>query len=123
MSERQKCGPKRRQLSSHGACRCVCLALASFFLLCSDALALDWQQGAGFRSTALPIAAGGKTGFTRLVPETTGIAFSNQLSDLTAAKNCNLGNGSGVPSGGVECDRWSDIYFCRLDGTKVRSRT
>src|SRR5206468_3363898 len=83
---------------------------------------LDWQQGAGFRSAALPIAAGGKTGFTLRSPETTGIPFSNQLSDLAAAKNRILENGSGVALGDIDGDGWCDIYFCRLEGPNVLYR-
>src|SRR5437773_4733935 len=122
MSERQKCGSKRRRLSLQGACGCLYLAVAVVFASQFGARALDWQPGAGFRSAALPVGASGKTGFTRLTAETTGVTFSNHLSDATAAKNRILENGSGVALGDIDGDGWCDIYFCRLEGPNVLYR-
>src|SRR5437773_2247846 len=122
MSERQKCGSKRRRLSLQGACGCLYLAVAVVFASQFGARALDWQPGAGFRSAALPVGASGKTGFTRLTAETTGVTFSNHLSDATAAKNRILENGSGVALGDIDGDGLCDLYFCRLEGPNVLYR-
>jgi len=47
----------------------------------------NWQTGSGYRWSELPVPKSGKTGFTLLPPESTGIFFTNHLSDVNAAKN------------------------------------
>jgi hypothetical protein len=64
----------------------------------------------------------GKTGFSLLSPATTGISFSNHLSDAAAAANRILENGSGVALGDVDGDGWCDVYFCRLGGPNALYR-
>ena len=91
----------------------LCLGLSVIMGLATAAAGLDWQSGAGFRSAVLSPALKGGTGFTLLPFETTGISFSNHLSDLSAAKNRILENGSGVALGDVDGDGWCDIYFCQ----------
>jgi len=85
-------------------------------------VALDWQPGSGFRSAELAVGRSGKTGFTLLPPSTTGIEFSNQLSDLKAAENQIRLNGSGVAAGDVDGDGLVDLYFCRLEGPNALYR-
>lgn len=84
--------------------------------------ALEWQTGAGYRVATLPVPAIGKAGFTLLPAATTGITFTNHLSDEAVAKNRILDNGSGVALGDVDGDGWCDIYFCRLGGANVLYR-
>src|SRR5437764_1232247 len=99
----------------------VWLALA-FLVPSQRSITLDWQSNAGGRSAELPVGRTGKTGFTLLPPSTTGIEFSNQLSDLKAAENQIRLNGSGVAAGDVDGDGLVDLYFCRLEGPNVLYR-
>src|SRR3989475_3955194 len=77
---------------------------------------LKWQTGPGYRWRELPVPAAGKTGFTLLPPETTGILFTNLISDQRSVTNRNLLSGSGVAFGDVDGDGLCDVYLCRLDG-------
>src|SRR5438132_9863933 len=76
---------------------------------------LEWSQGAGFRSAALPVAKQGKAGFTLLSPALTGINFTNVLTDEKTAENQIRLNGSGVACGDVDGDGWCDVYLCGLE--------
>ena len=80
---------------------------------------LHWEPGPGYRSAALPIQASGHTGFVALPGSSTGITFTNHLSDAAAGKNRILENGSGVALGDVDGDGLCDIYFCSLEGSNV----
>ncbi len=83
---------------------------------------LDWQTAPGYRWSELPVPAAGKTGFTLLPPQTTGISFSNHLSPERYLTNSILLNGSGVAAGDVDGDGLCDLYFCGLDGLNVLYR-
>jgi len=85
-------------------------------------LALDWKQGNGFRSAALVVPQNGRTGFTLLSPSSTGILFTNFLSEERYRANQVLLNGSGVAAGDVDGDGWCDLYFCRLEGPNALYR-
>ena len=98
-----------------------CLTLSLLCVL-PAAAAPAWQPGEGFRSRPLAVPHAGKIGFTLVPPAVTGITFSNQLSDVSAAKNRILENGSGVALGDVDGDGWCDVYFCRLEGPNVLYR-
>src|SRR5438874_697305 len=87
------------------------LVVATF----SPAAEFEWQQGNGCRFAKRPIHASGKTGFTRMSPEVTGVLFTNLLSDESVAKNRILENGSGVALGDVDGDGLCDIYLCRIE--------
>jgi len=58
----------------------------------------------------------GRTGFTRLPAELTGIAFTNRLSEERSLTNTIVNNGSGVAAGDVDGDGRCDLYFCGLEG-------
>ncbi len=81
-----------------------------------------WQTNAGYRSLPLTIATAGQPGFTLQTESQTGIAFSNSLSDASAAANQIRMGGSGIALGDVDGDGRCDIYLCRLEGDNVLYR-
>jgi hypothetical protein len=85
--------------------------------VCLSAAGLDWKPGVDYRSAALAISPNGHTGFTLLSAATTGVAFTNHLSDRTVAYNRIYENGSGVALGDVDGDGLCDLYFCQAGQT------
>ena len=69
----------------------------------------------GVRVVALKVPAAGKTGFTLLRPEQTGVTFSNSLSLWASVSNRVLDSGSGVAAGDFDNDGRVDLFFCSLD--------
>src|SRR5579864_7509651 len=63
-------------------------------VLANAAGALEWEQLGSVRRAKLPVPKSGKTGFTSLPSELTGIAFTNSLPAERAMTNMNLLNGS-----------------------------
>ncbi|MGE4181969.1 MAG: CRTAC1 family protein [Limisphaerales bacterium] len=66
----------------------------------------------GYRSRSLTVPSGGRSGFSLLSASTTGITFTNRLSEARAAENQIRLNGSGVALGDVDGDGRCDIYLC-----------
>lgn len=66
--------------------------------------------------TDLNVSSAGKTGFTAMVAEQTGITFTNSLRDEQLTGNQLLMDGSGVAAGDFDSDGLCDLYFCSLDG-------
>src|SRR6266446_8958989 len=77
---------------------------------------MGWNIAPGCRWRELTVGPNGKTGFTLLPPEQTGITFTNLLDERTGAANRVLQDGSGVAVGDYDNDGLPDIYFCSLDG-------
>ncbi|PYJ81027.1 MAG: hypothetical protein DME22_22255, partial [Verrucomicrobia bacterium] len=77
--------------------------------------ALDWQPHEDHRCAPLTFAAKGKTGFTALPANQTGILFTNALAEERALTNQIYLNGSGVAAGDVDGDGLCDLYFCGLE--------
>jgi enediyne biosynthesis protein E4 len=75
-----------------------------------------WHEEAGVRWRELDPAGRRADGFTRLAATTTGIAFSNMVSDSAAFQNRHLMHGSGVAIGDVNGDGRPDLYLCRIEG-------
>src|SRR5881296_1482094 len=80
------------------------------------ALALEWEPVSGGRTAALPVSTNGQTGFVRLMPAQTGIAFTNRVSRQRYTTNQIYLNGSGVAAGDVDGDGWCDLFFAGLSG-------
>src|SRR6185369_8893631 len=76
----------------------------------------NWHSQARCRWKELPVSPGGKTGFTELPPEKTGIYFTNVLEESAGAANRILENGSGVAIGDFDGDGRPDIFLCSLQG-------
>jgi len=95
----------------------LCLSLAT-----SWTLALDWQEGKGFRSAPLSVVTGTHAEFTLLAPGATGIHFTNFLPEQRYRTNTVLLNGSGVAAGDVDGDGWCDLFFCGLGGRSALYR-
>src|SRR3954469_17927527 len=91
------------------------ISLTCFFIFAAEAVAES-------SSKKLPDFKGGKTGFFRLPPENTGIAFTNFVGDIRSITNRNLLSGSGVAAGDIDGDGLCDLYFCALDGNNVLYR-
>src|SRR6266487_3567731 len=104
---------------SSSACRhAASLLLAAANLARSDApgATLSWTQHEGYREAALSVPQTGRTGFTLLRPEQSGIFFTNQLSYARAEANQNLMNGCGVAAGDFDGDGNCDLYFANSEG-------
>ncbi|MEW6155798.1 MAG: FG-GAP-like repeat-containing protein [Verrucomicrobiota bacterium] len=84
--------------------------------------ASEWHEEKGFRWRDLRVPPEGRTGFTLLATEVTGIAFTNRLSTTTIARNRILENGSGVALGDVDGDGLCDLYFCGLENSNALFR-
>jgi hypothetical protein len=61
-----------------------------------------------------------QAGFESISPSESGIAFSNALPPMDAARNQILLNGSGVAAGDVDGDGWVDLFVASLrDGNRL----
>lgn len=97
---------------------CPSLILVAWLMfLHSLPAAVDWQsQTPSVRGAAVTLPAQGKTGFTLLPPDQTGVFFTNFLAQERHLTNQILLNGSGLAAGDVDGDGLADLYFCGLDG-------
>ncbi|MHB9007862.1 MAG: FG-GAP repeat domain-containing protein, partial [Limisphaerales bacterium] len=82
----------------------------------------SWTAGNGFRWTPLDVPTEGRSGFTRLDPNVTGVAFTNRLDEATGAANRVLYNGAGVAVGDYDRDGRPDLFLCDLAGRNALFR-
>ena len=85
----------------------------------AQAAPFEGANGPGFRYVGLEPVGAGRTGFTRLGADTTGIKFTNRLAEATVAINRIMENGSGVALGDIDGDGLCDVY---LTGMETGSR-
>lgn len=76
----------------------------------------SWHEEAGYRWRELSPPGHAPDGFSRLSAGTTGINFTNAVSDSAAYRNRHLMHGSGVAIGDVNADGLPDLYLCRIEG-------
>ena len=108
---------KTRQTTLQHARQLLCLGVLSFLPLTATAAdTLRWTQRGGYREAPLTVPASGRTGFTLLQPEQTGLFFTNFVSYDRAEANQNLLNGCGVAAGDFDDDGRCDFYFANTDG-------
>src|ERR1041384_830097 len=96
------------------------LTVAVFgFVMLGAIWLLVGRAGNRVKITDLKLTGGGKTGFTLLPPQQTGITFANNLRDDLASANQLLNIGSGVAAGDYDGDGLCDLYFCSMTGRNV----
>lgn len=78
-----------------------------------------WTLEKGYAYKPLTVAEQGKTGFSLLSAETTGITFTNTVQDQQSTANQIRNNGSGVTVGDIDNDGLADIFFASQDGRNV----
>ena len=83
---------------------------------------LAWHEAQHAKWAQLKLPKEGRTGFTHLAPEQTGIQFTNLLDEGSSAANRVLENGSGAAAGDFDGDGLPDIFLCSLKGRNALYR-
>ena len=79
----------------------------------------QWTQEKNFRWRPYEVSAQGSTGFKYLNAESTGIQFTNIVTEEMGAANRVLYNGAGVATGDYDQDGLPDIFLCNISGKNV----
>jgi hypothetical protein len=90
------------------------------FVICVRAL--NWETNGTYRSAPLSPGPNHKAGFLLLMPDQTGVLFTNSVTQWRYTTNQIYLNGSGVAAGDIDGDGWCDLYFCSLDGSNALYR-
>lgn len=117
--------PRARALAVRGLATtraCLSLLLGASLLDLGAANPLVWEQHEGYRKAPLAVPAAGKTGFTLLSGQQTGVVFTNHASYAASLTNQNLLNGAGLAGGDIDGDGWCDLYFCNIEGANALYR-
>jgi len=88
---------------------------------CGERADASWHVEAGYRWRDVSVPAG-VTGFTSLDPKSTGVRFTNTVSDSILRGNRVLGQGAGVALGDVDGDGRPDIFLARTEGCSALYR-
>lgn len=96
------------------------LSYLAAVLVSASSLGLEVKHG--FRWTSLSVSSSGKSGFTILSPTTTGILWTNHISEESVARHYNMVSGGGVAAGDFDCDGLCDLYFCNRGGENALYR-
>src|SRR6185503_17632147 len=117
-SQHSYCSAPHMNRQSPAGCCIFSVALAASILAGHSApgASLSWTQREGYREAPLSVPPTGRTGFTLLRPEQSGLFFTNQLSYARAETNQNLMNGCGVAAGDFDGDGNCDLYFASSEG-------
>lgn len=84
--------------------------------------AANWKDGTGFRTQELKITPTGRPFLQRLKPESTGLDFTNYVSELSEQANSLFTSGAGLAAGDVDGDGWCDLFFCGIEGRSALYR-
>src|SRR2546430_2303124 len=105
-------------------CFITFVSLVSGLLWVSPGVAgqFNWHAEGNVKWAELELPKEGKTGFTQLAPERTGIHFTNRLDEWSSAANRVLENGSGAAVGDFDGDGRPDIFLCSLTGRNALYR-
>jgi len=96
--------------------------IAQCLFLAPLAGAAVWQPGDGYRDRELNLPATGKTFLQRLPAASTGIHFTNTVSEEKGLENSMRTSGAGVAAGDVDGDGWCDLYFCGMENPNALYR-
>jgi enediyne biosynthesis protein E4 len=98
------------------------VALLLALLSCRGNEAPTWSNDApGVRSHALTVESG-TTGFTSMLPRSTGVRFENAASERILLGNRQLGQGAGVSLGDVDGDGLVDLFLAKTEGCSALYR-
>ena len=101
------------------SCRTAYVSL----LICLLALsAVSAEREDGFQARPLSVPQEGRSFLQQLSPASTGITFTNVLTDEKDLENSMRSSGSGVAAGDVDGDGWCDLYFTGMESTNVLYR-